>query len=210
MKTRITITSLFLILAIFVNAQETDRREELTFGLKGGLSLSNVYDAEGEEFDADSKLGFTGGAFIAIPIGIFLGVQPEVIVTQKGFKGSGSLLGNSYSFKRTTTFLDIPLLVSLKPSEFVTFLVGPQFSYLLNQRDEFDSDIIDLDQEEEFENDNIRKNILGIVGGIDINVDHLIISARVGFDVTNNKGDGTSETPRYKNLCTTLSIGYRF
>src|SRR4051812_33393269 len=69
-------------------AQEnvTDFREKLLFGLKVGANYSNVYDAQGEAFHADPKVGLAAGAFLAIPIGRYLGIQPEVLFSQKGFQ----------------------------------------------------------------------------------------------------------------------------
>ncbi|MDY0215585.1 MAG: porin family protein [Bacteroidales bacterium] len=211
MKKTIIISSLFLMWAMFASAQnETDNRERFQFGLKAGGSYSNVYDAKGEDFDADAKFGLTGGIFVAIPIGKYLGVQPELNITQKGFKGNGTLLFMPYSFKRTTTFLEIPLLMAFKPSEFITVLAGPQFSYLLSQRDEFSSSLVSTIQENEFDQDNIRKNLLGIACGLDINLKSIVLGGRMSWDIMNNKGDGTSDTPRYKNLCTQVTIGYKF
>ena len=210
MKKTIIISSVFLMWAMFASAQnETDNRENFQFGLKAGLSYSNVYDAKGENFDADAKFGLTGGIFVAIPIGKYLGVQPELNITQKGFKGNGTLLIIPYSFKRTTTFLEVPLLMAFKPSEFLTILAGPQFSYLLSQRDVFSSSIITTDQENEFQN-NIRKNLLGIACGLDINLKNFVLGGRMSWDIMNNKGDGTSNTPRYKNICTQVTVGYKF
>lgn len=189
---------------------ETDNREKLKFGLKAGLNFSNVYNTNTEEFRADGKFGFAGGAFVSIPIGKYVGLQPEVLISQKGFKGSGTLLGSSYSFKRTTTYLDIPFQIALKPSEFITIVAGPQFSYLLRQKDDFNSALINTSQQQEIENDDIRKNILGFVGGFDINIKHLILGGRIGADFVTNHGDGTSSTPRYKNTWLQATIGYAF
>jgi hypothetical protein len=110
MKNKIQIILLFcLTTSITAFSQEDDRRENLEFGFKAGLNASNVWDSQGEDFQADTKIGFAGGVFIGIPIGAFLGVQPEILLSQKGFQGSGTLLGFPYSFKRTTTYLDVPL-----------------------------------------------------------------------------------------------------
>lgn len=190
--------------------EETDSREKLQFGLKAGLNFSNVYNSRTEEFTADGKFGFAGGAFIRIPIGKFLGIHPEVLFSQKGFRGDGVLLGSDYSFTRTTSFLDIPILLALKPAEFVTILAGPQYSFLLSQKDVFTSTLVSVSQEQEFENDNIRKNIFGFVAGVDINIMHFVIGARAGWDIQNNNGDGTSSTPRYKNTWFQGTIGYTF
>lgn len=138
---------------------------------------------------------------------MYLGLQPEILIAQKGFKGNGTLLGSPYSFSRTNTYLDIPLQLQFKPIEFLTFLVGPQYSYLLKQKNTYTFGDNSLEQEEEFKNDNIRKNILGFVAGFDVNIHFIIVSGRIGWDLQNNNGDGTSTTPRYKNQWLQLLIG---
>lgn len=213
MKKTIIIAALFTITTSIVVAQdssnETDNREKLQFGIRAGVNYSNVYDSKGEEFQADAKVGFAGGALIAVPIGKYLGIQPEILVSQKGFKGSGSILGSKYNFSRTTTYIDIPLQFALKPSEFVTIVAGPQFSYLVNQKDVFTNSLISYQQEQEFKQDNIRKNIFSAVCGIDINMKHIFLSVRANWDLQTNAGDGTSSTPRYKNAWYQATIGYK-
>ncbi len=199
-----------LIASAKAQENETDFREKFTFGLKAGLNYSNVYDSQGEEFTADPKFGLAGGIFVAIPIGKYFGIQPEVLISQKGFSATGRILGNTYKFTRTTTYLDVPLFFALKPSEFITILAGPQYSYLLKQNDVFANATTSIDQETEFVNDNIRKNTFGLAVGVDINLKHIVLGARAGWDVTNNNGDGTSTTPRYKNAWYQATIGYRF
>ncbi|MDP4208200.1 MAG: porin family protein [Bacteroidota bacterium] len=203
---------LMIIAVLFVvsisRAQEnrSDFRDRFQLGLKAGVNYSNVYDAQGEEFHADPKFGLAAGIFFAIPIGRYIGIQPEVLFSQKGFKATGKILGNSYDFTRTTNYLDIPILLQVKPIEFLTLLAGPQFSYLMKQKDEF----ANATMEQEFQNENIRKNILCILGGVDINLSHLVLGARLGWDIKNNNGDGTSTTPRYKNVWYQATLGFRF
>ena len=153
----LTSVALMLIVSIGISQnKETDFREKLKLGLKIGANYSNVYNSEGEEFTAEGKLGFTGGAFFSIPISKYIGIQPEILLSQKGFKGSGTFLSSSYELKRTTTHLDIPLFFSFKPSEFFTLQAGPQFSYLLKQKDSFSSTLLNVEQEEKFSNDNLN------------------------------------------------------
>jgi len=187
---------------------DTDNRDKLQFGIKAGLNYSNVYDASGEEFKSIAKVGVVGGIVVKIPLGKYMGIQPEVLISQKGFKASGSILGSKYDFTRTTTFIDIPLMFELKPSEFFTLVAGPEFSYLLNQHDVFTSSAASYVQETQFQQDNIRKNIYGLVGGFDINLRHITLGARIACDVQNNNGDGSSSTPRYKNIWFQGTIGY--
>jgi len=187
---------------------ELDNRGKVSLGLKAGMNYSNVYDAQAEDFRADSKTGYVFGAQLSIPLNQFVAIQPEALFAQKGFKGEGTLLGAGYELTRTTNYLDIPLQLAVKPSEFITILAGPQFSYLLRQKDVFSSTSISYTQEQEFKNDNIRKNIFGFTGGLDINLRHLVLGGRVGWDIVNNRGDGTSNTPRYKNAWFQATIGY--
>jgi hypothetical protein len=201
---------ILMAMAMFSIAYSTTAQEQLAFGLKVGTNYSNVYDSEGEEFDANAKFGLAAGAFLSIPLGKFLGIQPEVLFSQKGFKATGRMLGSTYDLKRTTHYIDVPLLVAIKPVKAITLLAGPQFSYLLKQKDTFSNGTTNFQQEQEFKNDNIRKNTLCFVGGLDFNLEHTVISARAGWDLSNNNGDGTSSTPRYKNAWVQATVGYRF
>lgn len=186
---------------------KTDYRKNFQFGLKAGANYSNIYDSQGDKFDAESKIGFAGGVFITIPIGKFLGIQPEVLFSQKGYKQTGAFLGSNYELTRTTNYIDIPLLLSIKPVNFLTIQVGPQYSYLMKQKDVFANSLTTIEQQNEFKNNNIRKNTLCFIGGVDVNIKRVIIGTRAGWDVQNNQGDGTSTNPRYKNAWVQASIG---
>ena len=192
-----------------LNAQN-DTRNNLKFGIKGGINHSNVWDEEGQDFEADPKDGFSGGAYLSIPVGKYLGVQPELLYSQKGFQAYGRAFGTDYSYVRTTNYLDIPILIQFKPTEFITFLGGPTYSYLMSQRDEWQYGTFTDAEYQEFDNSNLSKNTLGAVFGADINVNHFVIAPRVGWDFQTNNGDGTSESPRYRNQWLQLTLGYTF
>lgn len=202
---------MYLSCGLTLKAQDvtTDLRKKFTFGVKGGLNYSNVWDEKGQDFEADARFGLAGGLFFGIPIGKFLGIQPEALISQKGFQGVGTLFGSSYSFSRRTTYVDIPLQLQVKPAEFLTVVLGPQYSYLIHEKNAYTFGTTSSEQEQEFKNDNIRKNILGFVAGTDIIISHLVVSGRVGWDFQNNNGDGTSSTPRYKNRWAQLTLGFK-
>lgn len=212
MKTTLFISCLFFFFTaspLVAQDSDLDAREKFTFGIKAGINYSNVWDEKGQDFNADPIVGFAGGLFFGVPIGMYLGFQPEVLVSQKGFTGTGTLLGSPYSFKRVTTYLDVPLLLQVKPASFITVLVGPQYSYLLNEKNEYTFGSNSVAQEQQFNNDNIRKNTLGFVAGLDINITHVVVSGRVGWDFQSNNGDGTSFTPRYKNQWLQFTLGFK-
>lgn len=195
--------------ALHAQTLGSDSRDELSFGVKAGINIANVWDSEGQDFEADAKVGFAGGLFLGIPIGTYLGFQPELLVAQKGFTASGTLLGSEYSVKRTTTYIDVPLQLQIKPAEYLTVLVGPQYSFLLHQQDVYQLGSTSFVQEQEFDNDKIRKNILGFVAGMDLSISHFVFAPRMGWDLLSNHGDGTSDTPRYKNRWIQLTVGFK-
>ena len=209
MKKLFLITVAITFIANIISAQDNsnDLRDKLQFGLKAGANFSNIYDSKNQEFNVDFKVGFAAGAFLAIPIGKFIGLQPEILFSQKGFKAKGEILGIiSYEFTHTTSYIDVPLLFAFKPSEVFTLLVGPQFSYLVKQRDV----LANTSLTQEFSNDNLRKNTFCFLGGADINLSKLVLSLRGGWDIQDNKGDGTSSNPRYKNVWYQATLGFRF
>ena len=205
---------IFIIVAItfvvnILSAQDnsTDLRDNLQFGLKAGANFSNVYDSKNQEFNSDFKVGFAAGAFLAIPIGKYIGLQPEILFSQKGYKSTGTFLTMGYEFTHTANYIDVPILFALKPSANITLLAGPQYSFLVKQKDVFKSGSFTVDQEQTFQND---RSVLCFLGGIDFNLNLFVLSARAGWDLQNNNGDGTSTNPRYKNVWYQATIGFKF
>ncbi|MEC4005727.1 porin family protein [Flavobacterium sp. SUN052] len=194
-------------------AQETkssdDTRDKLKLGLKAGVNFSNVYDEQGQDFVAQGKVGFVGGGFLSIPFGKIIGFQPEVMYSQKGFKATGSFLGSNYDYTRTTSFLDIPLLLQIKPAPMLTLVAGPQFSYLLETKNNFNGSTTST-QEAGINSQNYKKNIYGFVVGADLNFDNLVLSGRAGWDINQSDADGNTTSPRYKNQVIQLTLGYTF
>ena|SRR5436190_7172468 len=181
---------------------------KVRFGLKAGFNVSNIYDQQGNNTNTDAKLGLAGGAFLHVPLGSVLGFQPEFLFTQKGFRGTGQILGTEYEFSRTTSYFEVPLLLTIKPGANVALVVGPHFSYLLAQRDAIKSGDFTAVQDQSFSNDNPRRNTMGLTAGADFYLHPVILAARVGWDITDNNGDGTSTSPSYKNVFLQLCIGF--
>jgi hypothetical protein len=204
-------------LYLSINAQDQnsnpaplkDTRSKIHLGIKIGLNHSDVYDSKGEDFAASPKFGFAAGAFLQIPIGRYLGVHPEVLLSQKGFKATGMVSGIPYDLTRTSTYIDVPILAAFKPVKWIYIVGGPQYSYLANQFDIFRNNGATLVQEQNFRNNNIRKNILGGVIGVDVNLGRMVLSGRYSWDMQTNNGDGTSYNPRYKNVYLQATVGFK-
>ena len=205
-------TLLFIIVSVILLANAgiaQDLRLKPHFGPKIGLNLSNVYDTQGDGFDADPKIGLATGVFLSLPIGPLVGFHPELLFSQKGFRVSGSFLGSDYTFTRTLNYIDIPLLLAYKPTEMFTVVAGPQYSYLISSKDVIKSSPMDIVIDHEFDSDNLRKSTLCILTGFDVNLNRVVIGARLGLDLLENEEDGSSTSPRYKNVWYQATIGFR-
>lgn len=213
MKLYIIILMICILLPFTMQSQiANETQENFYFGVKAGLNISNIYDTKAEDFAADYKAGFVGGLFFKIPIGNFIGFQPEILYAQKGYNASGQTEGNNfYTYSRTTTHIDIPLLLQLKPFSTFSLVVGPQYSYMIYKKETFKSNSLTTVEENEIKNNNLRKNIFGAVVGADVYVfKRVTISGRVGWDLQDNKGNGTSVFPRYRNTWYQVTFGFRF
>jgi hypothetical protein len=223
MKTKILTIAGLLFLQLAVSAQEQpadnsktstssrDARRKVVPGLKVGVNRSNVYDAKGNAFAAERKQGIAAGAFIALPINRFFGIQPELMFQQKGFEGSSQIAGETYVISRTTTHLDIPVQFQLKLFKWFSFLIGPQYSLLLNHTDNYSNSGLAAGRTtSDFNNDAPKKATFGTLMGIDLNFGHIVLSGRSGWDVTNNTSNGVSAAPNYKNRWVQGTVGYRF
>lgn len=202
-------TLVFMSLGASCQAQSSNFWDGLKLGFKAGANYSNVYDSQGEQFKADGKAGFVAGGFAEIPLTEFVGIHPEILYSQKGFKASGQYLGAAYTFTRTTDNIDIPILLTVKPTTLFTLFGGPQFSYLVKQKDVFSSTLLSAEQQQDFSNDNYRKNLLSFTAGIGLNMGPVILDLRANYDLQNNNGDGTRTTPRYKNAWYQATLGIR-
>jgi hypothetical protein len=187
-----------------------DARTSFQFGFKAGANYSNIYDVTSENFAADYKFGIAGGIFMSIPIGKYLGVQPEFLYSEKGYESSGSIEGSDFDNTYTAKYLDIPLHLQLKPNEVVTVLFGPQFSFLLDKDNDFSNSFLTEDQEQEINNIDITKFTFGLSGGLDFNFGHVVLGGRAGWDLTQNDGEGTTVSPRYRNMWYQATLGFRF
>jgi hypothetical protein len=190
---------------LFSQAVAQDR---IHVGVKGGITSSDIYYNEGIE--AEPRWGFSGGAFFQFPIGKYLGVQPEVIYTQRAFLAKGSINGGSFAFSRTTSNVDIPLYFQLRPFKFVTLVGGPQYSFLLDKTDRFREGRLTDAQKQEIIDSGLRNGTVGVAAGLDINIGVLVLSGRMGWDLQSNAIRSGTFAPEYNNRWVQAMMGIRF
>lgn len=121
----------FLTLFAFVTV--TSIQAQIKFGIKVGLNLANLTgDVEG----AKMIPSFHAGALVNFALNETIGVQPEVLFSGQGTKGSGG--------KDVLSYVNVPLLVQYNHTSGFYAEAGPQIGFLisakekLSWRDDFD------------------------------------------------------------------------
>jgi len=185
--------------------------ERVHVGVRAGANSSNIIKSGSGDVDISTgaKLGFNAALFLEIPIIPAFSIQPEVQYSQKGYKSSGTYLSTPYEYKQTTNFIEVPLLAKFKPSPGFGIIIGPQFSFLTSTKTKFTVANTAHETQIDADNDNLRKNILGGVVGLEAAAGPLVFDLRYSLDFQKNNGDGTSTTPAYKNQVIGLSVGVR-
>lgn len=177
-------------------------------GVLAGISLANLYAGEYEEFS--SKLGFAVGGYLDIQLNKIIGIQPQILFSQKG--GREDYYGNLesvYSFN----YLELPILVKISfPNVISPFIVvGPSIGMNL-----FGHETIKAKEEQEGsdykQKFNFSFNIfdIGIVGGVGVklpitNQNKISLQARYGFDLFKIKSFGDLKNKNFLFL-----LGYEF
>jgi hypothetical protein len=187
-------TSLNTVSNTSYTTKTSSERTGVRLGLRGGINSSNMKKSGSTniDFSTGAKTGFNAALFLEIPIIPEISIQPEL------------------EYKQTTNFIEIPLLAKFKPTQNFGLIIGPQFSFLTSTKTKVTVANASHENLVKNDNDNLRKNILGGVIGLEATSGPVVFDLRYSLDFQKNNGDGTSTTPSYKNQVIGLSVGFRF
>ena len=193
----------------------------IRFGLKAGANLSNVTGNLNNQDVYKNKFGFVGGAILNVGlVDKVLSLQPEVLFSQKGFEyadKSFTVGGNTnrYSGNRTYNYIDVPVLLKVQAAG-LFFEAGPQYSYLLNVRDNASYSLNGNPISSSAANqnlDNVRRNEIGYAAGLGYEASNgFLIDVRYNGSLTDFAKDGyngsNQDLRNARNSVFQASIGY--
>jgi hypothetical protein len=151
---RIAAASLALALTLLVPAAAG--AVGLEKGVKAGVNLSNFRGAFAELADTKTKMGFTGGAFVAFGFAPDLAIQVEGLYSMKGAKivsqrvdDAGNVRGTFDTFVKLS-YLEVPVLLRgtlLRGSPVQPmYYLGPTVGFCLGGRQTLDgSDAVSVE-----------------------------------------------------------------
>ena len=195
-----------------------------TFGLKGGLNLSNMLEKDDDATysnDYKMNLGFHVGATIDVPFNDFLSFESGLLFTTRGMNFEEEILDFGISAKANLYYLDIPL--TLKASHklgeelkmYGTFgpYVGIGLSGKIKVTAEYqgvkETEEIDVEWGNDENEDDLKRLDMGLTFGAGVEFKSFMIG--ISYDL------GLSNIAAYQDFGTTsknrvlkFSIGYRF
>jgi len=204
---KIIILAIGLFITGVANAQSTDKA--IRFGIKAGANYSNIIKDDGNnDFKTDYLVGYHAGVTLDIKLLENLAFTPELLYSTKGYK-STSTFGE---FTQRTSFIDVPILASIKLAEGLNVVAGPQVSFLLSTDNKFENGFGTAQQTiVEDESDRFKKSLVGGVIGFRYDINSQFgINGRYALDFQKNNENGSSTTPEYKNQVFQLGLGIKF
>jgi len=111
------------------------------FGLKVGANMAKPTGADAQDplETIKSRVGITGGIFLAFNFGKVVTIQTEVLYTMKG--ATFVALDDSYTDKLYADYIEIPLLLKLKiptPGIQPFVFAGPTVGFKINEKADLD------------------------------------------------------------------------
>ena len=211
----------FSISTFLLNAQ-------VTKGIRAGVTFSNwrgdatntindLVDVTNGILKTESKTGFFAGGFVQIPLSDMVSIEPGVYYAQKGYtlRGNYSIdklnfLGVNASAKVNSHYIDIPVVLNVKPVKGLELFAGPQLSYLAKSDLRIDAGALGIS----FFNktldmtDQMNRVDIGLTGGIGYTFNN-------GFNVSASYDHGLSKLDKNDNFeayneTFKVGVGFKF
>jgi hypothetical protein len=190
---RLALSTLIIVISLgFANAQS------FHLGIKGGANLTKM---DGQSFNQQFKFGYQLGGFAEINFSKSLGIQPEVLFsqsqTQVASNSSAVVNGLHGNENINLDYLSIPLLLRINTGKLLTFVVGPQYSIIVNNH------------QTTLQNGQnaFKSGDFAVVGGLQLNLNALRIYGRYVIGL-NNINDVTNQD-NWKSQQIQLGVGLR-
>ena len=163
MKRKITFT--IILTAILAGTTLSVGAQQISGGIKGGLTMSNFYVGQDDIDDENARFGLNAGLFGQIMFFETFGIQHEILYSAKGTEVVyGGLIDQTVNFK--LNYLDFPVLMVIRPVEILEIHAGAYLGLLLSAKTEYSGTI---EGNDEISRDNFNTLDYGIGAGVALN-----------------------------------------
>lgn len=193
--------NVMIMMVLCLMAGNTIYAQGIKVGVRGGAT---VYKIDGKSFKDQFQWGYHAGVSTELMWSKNWGIQPEFLFNQSNTQ-TGYSFDTLYKSINPGTFKDvklnylsIPILLSWKPSPFITFQAGPQFSVLMSKQR-----TLLQDGAEAFKAGNVA-----MLAGVQVNVLAFRIYGRYGWGLMNINNIDNQD--RWQSQGAQLGVGFVF
>ncbi len=163
MKKKFTVT--IILTAILAATTLSAKAQQISVGVKGGLTMSNLYMEEDDIDDENARFGIHAGLYSQYMLSETFGIQPELLYTAKGTEAIyDGFISQTVNFN--LNYLELPIFAVFRPLEILEFHAGPYVGLLLNSNIKYSGAI---EGEDEISRDNFNTLDYGIGAGVALN-----------------------------------------
>lgn len=188
----------FLSAALLLFAFTSSLAQGFHIGVKGGVNMFNIND---QAFKDGFQFGYNLGGFAEINFTKKWGLQPELLWSQNAYKTATDIQqvipGSVSNLNVQLNYLQVPLLLSFRPSKLIAFQVGPQFGTLINKDKSIFNNTVG----------SFKSGDFSMLAGAQLNLGSLRLGGRYVIGL-NELGDITTETS-WKNRGWQLYAGLK-
>ena len=185
---------------LLTTATASSYAQKLHLGVTAG---ANLYKITGRSFDEKTQAGFSAGVYGEYSINRIMGIQSELLWSQLKAK-TGDQFSQIYPGVGISgadvylNYISLPVMFAFKPTPELSILIGPQYSYLVNQTKGL---LIGTNKEA------FKKSETSLVFGGQLNLGKIKIDARYTIGLTNLNGINSSDEWKFHGFH--FSLGYQ-
>jgi Outer membrane protein beta-barrel domain len=153
--------------------------KRLEMGIKAGFNCSsNEGCAKLKTLFPYPAFGPAAGTSMDFLLNNYFGVQAELLYSQNVFFDRMNL-DVPYSFTNRLSYINLPVMLQIKPYENLSVLFGPQYSLLLGNTYTYAQSSVSESVQQKCENSNVHHNIVSFTCGIDYRVYNVTVGGRL-------------------------------
>lgn len=181
----------------FVNAQD---KEDMSFGVKGGLNISSLSNIDEVGVNKDPLVGFHVGFFGEFMISDQFAIQPELLYSTQGVKLEAD--GEKGDLK--LDYINIPIMAKYYVADAFSLELGPQIGFLVSAEGKSDGVSVDI-------KDDTKSVDVSLGFGASYNfAENFMLGARYNLGLTRVQEDVFPGESEWKNSVFQISVGYKF
>ena len=205
---KVVLSALAVMMFAFANAQE------VKYGVKGGLNLSN-FSGDTDGINLKSKAGFNIGGFVEMKLSDKFSIQPELLYSTQGPKVKdqvevvdGILYNGDVCFN--LSYINVPVMFKYYVADKFNIEAGPQIGFLTSAKTKTTIDGYNGSHEM-----NVKDIFESIDFGLNLGVgydfaDHWSAGLRYNLGLSNIAKTESDDDTKLHNGVFSINIGYIF